>query len=136
MFEVSNSQRNDLETLRREFRIRLVLAFGSKVRGVPHAHSDLDIALLMEDTASLSPELLQRMAEVFPAEHVDVSLLNHADPLLLGEVAANPLLLAGAEEDLQELRIYSFKRYAEYRPYFRLEAATNARHLALLGHGA
>jgi predicted nucleotidyltransferase len=135
MFAVSMAQRDELQELRREFRIRLVLAFGSKVRGTAHAKSDLDIALLMENGGSLTLELLQRISAIFPGARVDLALLNRADPLLLKEVTAGPILLAGSEEDLQEFRIYSFKRYAEYRPYFQLEAATNARHLSLLHDG-
>jgi predicted nucleotidyltransferase len=136
MLAVTAAQRKDLEALRREFGIRLVLAFGSQVRGAPHTGSDLDLAVLMESAGGLSLQLLERLSSVFPAERVDVALLNRADPLLLREVSANPLLLAGSEDDLQEFRIYSFKRFVEYRPFFQLEAATNERHLAALRNGS
>jgi predicted nucleotidyltransferase len=135
MLEVSKAQRNDLEALRHDFGIRLILAFGSLVKGNPHARSDLDIGVLMESTGGISLELFQKISAVFASARVDIAHLNRADPLLLKEVSANPLLLAGAEDDLQEFRIYSFRRYAEYHPYFQLEAQTNQRHLALLHNG-
>lgn len=136
MIDVSPSQQTALEALRREFGIRLLVAFGSQVKGITHADSDLDLGVLLERAGGLRLELLSRLAEVFDGQRVDVALLNRADPLLLKEVCSDPVLLAGAEEDLQELRIYAFKRYVDYRPCFELEAATNERHLEALRHGA
>ena len=37
---------------------------------------------------------------------------------------------AGEAGTLQEFRMFAFRRYVEYRPYFIMEAEVNARHLA------
>ncbi len=136
MVDLSPPQKAALDELRREFGIRLLVAFGSQVKGITHAGSDLDIGILLERVDALRLDLLSRLADLFPGHRVDVALLNRADPLLLKEVCSNPVLLAGSEEDLLELRIYAFKRYMDYRPCFALEAATNERHLEVLRDGA
>jgi hypothetical protein len=48
----------------------------------------------------------------------------------LKEVSEAAMLLSGEAGDLQEFRMFAFRRYVEYRPYFILEAEVNARHLA------
>jgi hypothetical protein len=39
------------------------------------------------------------------------------------------VLLSGEERDLQEFRMYAFRRYVEHRPFFALEERVNVRHL-------
>jgi len=136
MVDVSQRQGRALEALCRDSGIRLMVAFGSQVKGNSHGGSDLDIGILLERANDLGLDLLARIAEVFPDQRVDVALLNRADPLLLKEVSESSVLLAGSEQRLQELRIYAFKRYADYRPYFQLEALTNKRHLEGLSNGS
>ena len=96
MVEVSPAQKVKLEALRKRFDITIIVAFGSRVKGITHARSDLDIGILC--------------AKGFDAE-------------ILGE-------LSGEERDLQEFRMYAFRRYVEHRPFFGLEERVNARHLA------
>lgn len=136
MVAVSDRQRQQLEGIRERHRLRLLLAFGSRVKGTSHPASDLDIAVLADARpASPSRFLLDVAAEldaVFPSEKLDLALLNGADPLLLGEVSADCRLLAGDASDLQEFRIYAFKRRQDHRRWLELEARTNARRLAEL----
>jgi predicted nucleotidyltransferase len=136
MIRISADQKEGLEAIRRDFGLRLIVAFGSQVEGRTHAASDLDIGILLNRASDLRRGLFSRFSEVFSEYEVDLALLNRADPLLLKEVCRNAVLLAGAEIDLQELRIYAFKRFVEYRPFFELEAATNRRHLEVLARGA
>jgi predicted nucleotidyltransferase len=111
-----------------QFAITFIVAFGSRVRGITHARSDLDIGILCR--RGFDAGILGELSAVFPGQDVDVALLNRADPLLLKGVSDAAVLLSGEEKDLQEFRMYAFRRYAERRPFFALEKQVNARHLA------
>jgi len=133
MVPLSPHQREALEALRLKHRLRIVLAFGSRVKGNVHPASDLDIGILCE-VAPESPtglllDLAADLGAVFPADTVDLALLNRADPLLLGEVSADCQLLAGPPSDLHVFRIYAFKRRQDHRRWLDLEARTNERRL-------
>ena len=128
MVEVSHAQRERLEELRRKFGITLIVAFGSRVKGLSHARSDLDIGILCG--RGFNAAIVSELCEIFAGDDIDVALLNRADPLLLKEVSEATVLLSGEASDLQEFRMLAFRRYVEYRPYFALEAEVNARLLA------
>jgi predicted nucleotidyltransferase len=128
MVEISPAQKENLERLRNEFGISLILAFGSRVKGISHPRSDLDIGVLC--TRGFDARIVTELSEIFSGEEIDVALLNHADPLLLKEVSEAAVILSGEPRAFQEFRIYAFGRYVEHRPYFALEAEVNARHLA------
>jgi predicted nucleotidyltransferase len=125
---MSSAQVQKLEVLREKFGITFIVAFGSRVKGASNARSDLDIGILC--TRGFDPGIVAGLSGVFPGEDVDVALLNRADPLLLKEVSENAELLSGEARTLQEFRMFAFRRYVEYRPYFIIEADVNARHLA------
>ena len=101
---------------------------GSRVKGIFHPRSDLDIGVLC--TRGFDARIVAELSEIFSGEEIDVALLNHADPLLLKEVSEAAVILSGEPRAFQEFRIYAFGRYVEHRPYFALEAEVNARHLA------
>ena len=128
MVELSPAQKEKLDVLRRKFDITFIVAFGSRVKGITHARSDLDIGILCR--RGFDAGILDELHGAFPGREVDVALLNRADPLLLKGVSDAAVLLSGEERDLQEFRMYAFRRYVEHRPFFSLEALVNARHLA------
>ena len=128
MVEVSPAQKEKLDVLRIKFGITFIVAFGSRVRGITHARSDLDIGILC--TRGFDAGILGELSAAFPGQDVDVALLNRADPLLLKGVSDVAVLLSGEKRDLQEFRMYAFRRYVEHRPFFALEEQVNARHLA------
>lgn len=126
--EVTGLQAQQLEDLRKTFDIKLVIAFGSKVKGTSHPASDLDIGLLF-NRRGLTLECLSRVSEIFPSEEVDVAFLNRADPLLLGQITAQSQLLSGDGSDFHAFRCYAFQRYADFLPYLAMEARTNGLRL-------
>jgi predicted nucleotidyltransferase len=130
--DITPLQEERLEELRRKWGIRFFLAFGSQVKGGTHPGSDLDIGVLLNHAADFRSELIGEIMEVFPGSDVDIALLNRADPLLLKEVSESHVLLCGDPAEVQEFRIYAFKRFQDYRPSFALEARTNQRHLKAL----
>ena len=127
-----------MDTLRRAARshgIRLLVAFGSQVTGQTHAASDVDVAVLLdhpEQDDSLS--LMADLQDAFTAQ-VDVVWLHRADPLLRWAVLRQPQLLLGDPRDLARAQAYAWRRFVEYRPFFKLEAAAVRRAIARLRDG-
>lgn len=119
-----------LEEIALRHGIRLILQFGSTVSGRVHPRSDLDLAILLHrSSVSLREraELLHDLQSLYPDREVDLVLINHADPLLLKKIMEAPRLLYGPARQVQELRIYAFKRHQDYRKYFDLERRFVAR---------
>lgn len=103
--------------------LSLVLAFGSFAKGKVHKRSDLDIAVLVKQELDFKEysKLYSDFSEVFEGQNVDLVLINHADPLFFKQIVGNCRLLYGSKRVLAELKIYSFKKYCDYRPYLNLE---------------
>ena len=105
-------------------RVRLLVQHGSTVSGQAHTHSDLDIAVLFERGDDLSARVgalgadLQRLYE---GRDVDLSVMNHADPLFLKKILERCTLLCGSPRLLAELRMYAFRRYQDHRRFLALE---------------
>ncbi len=126
-----------LEAIARRYGIRLIVRFGSSVKGQRHAGSDLDLGVATEpalesfaDIADLSSDL-QRLV---PDCEVDVALLNHADPLFLKQVTDHCELVYGEPARLEALKLQAFKRFQDYRRYLPLEQAYLDGKLARRSH--
>ena len=128
VFEVTSFQATQLERLRREHDIKLVIAFGSKVKGSTHRFSDLDIGLLF-DYGGPSLKCIEDLNNIFPSEEVDLAFLNRADPLFLGQINSQCVLLSGSERDFNAFRCYAFQRSVDFLPYLAMEKETNTRRL-------
>lgn len=135
MIEIQPERKQQLDNIRGKNKIRLILAFGSRIRGIVHQDSDLDIAVLYEDEQN-PLEVAAELQKVFPDFDVDLVNLNRADPLLLNEVNKECQLLAGDETDFHDFRIHAFHRYQDYKPYLQMEAQLNSRKLAQLKNGS
>lgn len=131
MLTLQDQQLQELERIRKKYSLRLIIAFGSRVKGLLHANSDLDLGILF-DHGRYRLDVLAELQRLLPDYEVDIANLSRADPLLLNEINKNCQLLAGDPEEFQEFRIYAFRRYQDFRPYLRLEAETTRRHLKTL----
>ncbi|MEE8590923.1 MAG: nucleotidyltransferase domain-containing protein [Spirochaetia bacterium] len=131
MIEIDVTQQQELGKIRGNYRIRLILAFGSRVKGFVHRNSDLDIGVLYGGEQK-PLDVAVDLQKVLHGYQLDIVNLNRADPLLLNEVNKGCQLLSGDESDLQNFRIYAFHRYQDFKPYLELEAQLNARRLESL----
>ena len=106
--------------------IRLVVLFGSRATGEARKGSDTDIGVLFSEAAySASKELDfgSAVMDLLQTGHVDVVVLNHAEPLLLKEVATNGIPLYEAERGLfDEYQVLFIKKYFEAAKFRRLAA--------------
>ncbi|MDR7556540.1 MAG: nucleotidyltransferase domain-containing protein [Armatimonadota bacterium] len=128
---ITPEQHQHLARIAAQHRLRMVVAFGSAVTGKVHATSDLDLAVLPEESADLALQdlaaLLDALDRAFAPLKVDLVVLPRADPLLLKKIFETGVLLHGDERDFRWYRVYAHRRFSEYQPYFRLEAqATRA----------
>lgn len=76
----------DFDAIARQHGIRLLLQFGSTVSAREHAHSDVDIAVLLErapTTLHEQGELAVDLQHCFPDRELDLAIINRADPLFL-----------------------------------------------------
>jgi len=95
----------------------LLVAFGSTVRELRSADSDLDLAVWMA-AADSTPQTLVRLEvslrPLFPGEHVDLVLLNRASPLLQFQVALHGAVLFEAVPGaFHAFRVLASKRHAD-----------------------
>jgi predicted nucleotidyltransferase len=128
MLPVAEELSRHLKALCARHSIALAVAFGSRVRGQARQDSDLDLGLLFDGPADVLG-LQSELQVLFPGLELDLAILNRADPLFLNEVNRNCQLLCGDPGRFQEFRRTAFHRYQDFRPYLRLEAETNRRHL-------
>ena len=115
-----------IEPVARRHGIELLVQFGSTVAGQTHAQSDLDLGVLLDVVPeSFGPlsDLIVDLQTLADGREVDLTVLNHADPLLLKQVTDHGRLLYGSERRFQALKLQSFKRYQDYRRYLAMERA-------------
>lgn len=124
-----------LTDLAQRFGIRVLLQFGSTVKGTTHDGSDVDLAVQL-DTPAVSLETVLEMQEAlqsrFPGREVDLAILNRADPLFRKKIMESCRLLFGTSQDFARLCLYSFKTYQDFLPYLELERQSVARRLSAL----
>lgn len=129
--EISGEQKQQIAKIAGEHILQMVLLFGSAVTGRLHPQSDLDLAVRFRVRPSRVnyAELCHDLQNVFREHPVDVAILNFADPLFLKKITEHCRLLFGERSELNELKIYAFKRYRDHQPYFALERAYVERFL-------
>ena len=124
LVEISKETREQIGEIARDYRLRLMLLFGSAVTGKLHPGSDLDIAVMFRDADAGRARIFDLIADLesaFPEREVDLGLINGADPLFLKKILENCDLLYGEPRDLAELRMFAFKRYIDHRKYLKME---------------
>ena len=89
----------ELESIARRHGLKLIVMFGSQVSGHTHPESDLDVAILPTHPLSWDERnvLWGELCELFQTE-VDLSLLDHAQPLLMAEVTRHGQVLYEGEQ--------------------------------------
>lgn len=124
--KVTSIQKLKVIEVAKKFKLKLVIIFGSFANGKNRADSDLDIAVLGSKNVSFDSQidLIRELSRVFNKE-VDLTVLNTANPLLLFQVSKNPILLYGDRGELLKFKLYAFKSYHDYAPYFAMEKKLN-----------
>lgn len=126
--EIINEQKFKISKIAEKFQLKLIVIFGSFAKGKNRANSDLDIAVLGAKQISFEKQidLTGELSRVF-SKDVDLTVLNRANPLLLFQVNKNPVLLYGDQKEFLKFKLYSFKAYHDYAPYFKMEKKLNKK---------
>jgi len=121
---LTQKQKDFIKKLAKEYKILLILLFGSQANKKTHPGSDLDIgALFKKNDLGLQKYsiLLSKFQKIFPEKEIDLAIINQADPLFLKKILERCQLLYGKKSDLKKLELYSFHRFLDYQKYFDLE---------------
>lgn len=123
MVQINSSNKKSIKKIGDKYNLSLILVFGSQAKGEKHQNSDLDIGVLAEREFDFEEysRLYSDLSEVFGNQNVDLVLINHADPLFLKQILENCQIFYGSKKTLAELKLYSFKRYCDYRRYLDSE---------------
>jgi predicted nucleotidyltransferase len=126
--ELSNNQKLKIASIARKHQLKLVVIFGSFATGKNRKDSDLDIGVLGSKEISFSSQikLINELSLVFNKD-IDLSIINRANPLLLFQISKNAILLYGDRRDFLKFKLYAFKLYHDYTPYFEIEKKLNKR---------
>lgn len=124
----TGEQKLKIKKIAKKFSLKLVFIFGSFANGKNRIDSDLDIAVLGFREISFEDqiELISELSDIFK-KNIDLSILNRTNPLLLFQVSKSSILIFGNREDFLKFKIYAFKLYNDYAPYFEMENRLNKR---------
>jgi len=136
---ISEDKKAKIDNIAREYGLKLVLLFGSEASGKAHPGSDVDIAVMFQDSATVKDrffDLIADMHGIFPEREVDMGLINEADPLFLKKILENCELISGEPRVLAQLRMYAFRRYVDHKRFLRMEEQYIQRLLSRYEKGA
>lgn len=120
--------KNDLKKIFKQFDLKFIVLFGSVATGKTHRGSDVDIGVFPHKNLSFHKKLgLHYQLSCHFQKEADVSYLDRAGPLLLGQVAQHGKLLIGSKKFYQKFRVDAMKEYLDFEPYFQLREKTVKR---------
>jgi predicted nucleotidyltransferase len=116
-----------LQSLFQRHPVRLAYLFGSQATRHTHPSSDVDVAVLLDE--SLTPDerfaerlrLLGDLSCIFGTDHVDLVMLNEASPLLAYEALRHGILLYCADAQTRiEFQVRTLRAYEDTIPLRRV----------------
>ena len=112
-----------LTELFRKHPVLLAYLFGSQVTGRTHQESDIDVAVLLDESLTADQRLQERLAllnvlcSVFNNDNVDLVILNDATPLLAYEALRGGQLLFCPDESARiEFQVRTVRTYEDTAP--------------------
>lgn len=106
------------------FGLSLVVLFGSVAAGTDRPDSDIDIGVQFRDGdpgLSRTLEVQGELSNLFRERDVDLSILNHADPLFMKKIAERCEFLYEDPGKASAFLLLAFKRYQDHRKYLGME---------------
>ena len=105
--------------------ISLIVLFGSQVQGSAKEDSDVDLGLVL-DTYPITPEeelvLIRELVWTIKNANLDITILNHADPLLGYHVACHGHPLYEREpHSFERFQLRAWKRFIDTAKFRRLQ---------------
>ena len=102
--------------------IKMVLLYGSQASGNSNIKSDIDLGILLKDDSYNFEEIIKDLMQVFKENIIDVSILNHGDPVLKFEIISNyKILFCQEDETFLEFYLNTIKQYNDTKKFRILE---------------
>jgi len=120
-----NLKKSEIEKLAEKHKIKFIVLFGSRAKGVFREDSDFDVAVYMDgfNDMNIYNAALFGLGEILdiPAEKIDLTNLKNANPLLRYEIAREGKLLFGNEMSYLEFKAFAFRDYIAAKSLLDLE---------------
>ncbi|HOW13693.1 nucleotidyltransferase domain-containing protein [Methanosarcina sp.] len=137
----------DLEQLEQKLReffsefdnVTLAYLFGSTVRGESNCLSDIDIAVLLDDTLlqkesfDLQLELISKLTEVLKTDDIDLVVLNDSPLLLTYNIIRDGIILKSDEPLRVKFETKIMSRYLDERYHIERHAKESLKRIAKSG---
>ncbi len=125
---ITKEQKLNTAKIAKKHKLKLVIIFGSFASGKNRKDSDLDMGVIGEKEISFEKQIVltNEFFRIFK-KNIDLSVLNRANPLLLFEASRNAVLVYGENSELAKFKLYAFRVYNDYAPYFKIENELNKR---------
>lgn len=120
--EISEKQKQKIAKVAKQYQLKLILLFGSRVDGILHEESDYDIAYLPSRKLDFDEEvdINSKFVSIFPQKRgrIDTVDMGRANPLLLfGIFRKSQILFSKDHMIFPVYRAYAFKKYMEIKPF-------------------
>jgi predicted nucleotidyltransferase len=111
-----------LNPIVKKHHISLLLLFGSRAKGNNSPESDLDLGVLFKSDAFDQSKVISDLISVFPGNHLDLAILNHADPVLKFEIISNYRILYCADPEVfMNFYTNTVKQYNDIQKFLKQE---------------
>jgi len=119
--------RQPLQCLFKQHPVCLAYLFGSQATRRTHPSSDVDVAILLDESLTSDEHFAERLrllgdlSRIFGTDHVDLMLLNEASPLLAYETLRHGVLLYCADARTRiEFQVRTLRAYEDTMPHRRI----------------
>jgi uncharacterized protein len=119
--------RQPLQCLFQQHPVRLAYLFGSQATRRTHPGSDVDVAVLFDESLTSDERFAERLrllgdlSCIFSTDHVDLVMLNEAPPLLAYETLRHGVLLYCADAQTRnEFQVRTLRTYEDTIPLRRI----------------
>ena len=109
--------------------IVLAYLYGSFAKGASHPHSDVDVAILLDESISVErypygyrSELIADLMKLLRTNRIDLVVMNNASPFLKFQVVRYGLLiLARSEAERIDFHVKTIAKYNDIKPLLDIQ---------------
>lgn len=115
--------REEIKKIAKKYNLKLILLFGSRVKGKTHKESDVDLAFLPEEKISFRQGILlnTEFCNIFGTDRIDTVNLREANPLLLKQILDNcRVLFQKSPQIFSIFEAQVLQKYQEAAPLFKM----------------
>lgn len=141
LLKLTTEHKEKLKIISKKYNLKIIVIYGSCVKGTQKKGSDLDIGVLGKEEIEFDDllDLTGDLEEVFPKRgrsNLDIKSLHRIDPLFRWQVMRDSILIFGSHFDYISFKIYAWRAFQDSQSLFRLEEAMAKKGLALLNRSA